>query len=371
MVPYTIGVLFSLVLREMYRRKLWEKENMAEEELETPQENVVVKLYDPSLDEEISEETSNDEMSPEIDQDKKFDVVESNVVESNVAESGVTEDATVLGSEPNTEPDATPTSPEVIPPEMPEISEMISVSELQSPQDGFQPELTTKPKEMEPNLSSVFDNQKVLADTFRIDDILEEMVTEDPPIIPADLSLRLEEDGKPEKQINQMEKENNDDDWLEPDENEILAKIANPADADSNNLSFLQPDVPFDQTENNKENLDAIHSDISPMAIELLGEDFNFNSFFEEKLKPKQDREESTVVSEISPGIYQADGGFINVANKQVMHELLPKEQEVVSLYPDHLIQNAVIEPDSSETTQNLSFTEESLPMFVRKKNRK
>jgi hypothetical protein len=398
LVPYTIGVLFSLVLREIYRRKLWEKENMTEEESDTSQENVVVKLYDSSLDEEIVDETSNNEMSPEAVQDKMLSVAESNADESNTVESNtvqsvesdVAEDATVSDSEPNAESDTTlltsPESPkvipEIVPTEMSETSEMISEPEIQSPLDEFQPELSTKPKEIETNLSSVFDNQldnqKVLANTFRIDDVLDEMTNENPPIIPADLSLRLEEDSSPENRIKQIE---NEQDWQEPDENEILAQIANPADADSNNLSLLQSDVPFNQ----EENPNNVHSDISPMAVELLGEDFNFNSFFENKLKHKKVREEPISIhqepisiheepisiSEISPGIYQADGGCINIANKQVMRDLLPKEQEVVSLYSGNLIQNAVIEPDSSEIAQKFSFTEESLPMFVRKKNRK
>lgn len=379
-----------MVLREMYRRKLWEKENMAEEESETSQENVVVKLYDPSLDEEVAGETSNDEMTPEMVQDKTLDVAESNdVVESNTAElstaesgavesgvaggvdEGVDEGVDVLDSEPSPEPDTTPTSPELpdeIPTEMSETSEMVSASETPSALNEFQPEWTSKPKEKETTLSSVFDNQESLPvpETFKVDDILDEMTNENPPIIPADLSLRLEEDGNPENRIKQTEKEN-EDDWQEPDEHEILTKIAKPDPSDSNELSFLQSNIPSNQAENPN----AVHSDISPMAVELLGEDFNFNSFFEEKLKLKKIGEEPIIISEISPGIYQADGGFINVANKQVMLELLPKEQEVGSLYPDHLIQNAVIEQDSSETAKNFSFTEESLPMFIRKKNRK
>ncbi|MDR0704220.1 MAG: hypothetical protein LBF88_04455 [Planctomycetaceae bacterium] len=396
LVPDVLGVLFSLVLREIYRRKLWEKENMAKQESETPQDNVVVKLYDPSMEEEISGEMFNDEMNTEPVQNEQSGVMESevaenavegaveNTVENTVGESveSVVGDATVLDSEPNTELDTIPIFPEVpeiIPTEIPETSELISAPETQSFPDEFRPQFATKPKERETNLSSVFDNQNMLQNTFRLDDVLDEMVNGNPPIIPADLSLRLEEDGNPENRINQMEKENNEDGLeLDEDENEILAKIADSADFDSNNLSFLQPNISFNreaaafnQAENNEENLDAVHSDISPMAVELLGKDFNFNSFFEEQLKHKKVREEPIMISEPSPGIYQADGGFINVTNNRIMRELLPKEQEVVSLYSDHLVQNAVIEPDSSETAQELSFTEESLPMFVRKKNRK
>jgi hypothetical protein len=53
-----------------------------------------------------------------------------------------------------------------------------------------------------------------------------------------------------------------------------------------------------------------------------------------------------------------------------MLPNLLPKEQVIVSLYPDNLIQNAVVEPDLSETTQNYNFTEELLPMFIRKKKK-
>jgi hypothetical protein len=364
LIPYAVGILVSLVLRELYKRQLWEKsiaeeQNDKEIEEEISQEDMAVKLYDPSLDEINSEKTL----------DTETDAKQIQGEESISAKPMIT----ALDSELNTEPllpsavsenSATseiPVIPETLAtPVISGISETISESEQSLSPDESQ---------SENKLPSVFDDQNViLPDTFKVNDILDEMVNENPPIIPADLSLRLEEDGTPESRINQMKNEN-EQDLLEPDENEILTKIT--AAADSKNQPFSQPEMMFNNFDNEGENTNTVHSEIAPLAIELLGEDFNFNSFFDEKSKSKQKNKEPITVSEIGQGIYQADGGFLTITNDQTLRNLLPKEQEIVSLYPDHLVQNAVAEPDSSEVAQNFSFTEELLPMLVRKKNKK
>jgi hypothetical protein len=364
LIPYAVGILVSLVLRELYKRQLWEK-SIAEEqydkeiEEEISQEDIAVKLYDPSLDEINSEKTL----------DTGTDAKQVQGEESISAQPMITALDSELNTEPllpsaiseNPETSEIPVIPEtLVTPVISKISETVSESEQSLSPDGSQPEN---------KLPSVFDDQNVLLpDTFKVNDILDEMVNENPPIIPADLSLRLEEDGTPESRINQMKNEN-EQDLLEPDEHEILTKIT--AAADSKNQPFSQPEMMFNNFNNEGENTNTVHSEIAPLAIELLGEDFNFNSFFDEKSKSKQKHKEQITVSEIGQGIYQADGGFQTITNDQTLRNLLPKEQEIVSLYPDHLVQNAVAEPDSSKVAQNFSFTEELLPMLVRKKNKK
>jgi hypothetical protein len=401
LIPFTIGILISLVLRELYKRQLWEKsiadEKNNKEVTETLQENVVVKLYDPSLD-EINDEVNNGEINSEKTSDTGMNVgqvpndatittepvtaepiaVESISAESILAESSLAETVVAASdSELNTEPfipsAISETSIDSKTSETPVISEKNSetISETNS---GTEQPLTPEEIQPEKKPSSVFDGQKVLLpDTFKVDDILDEMVNDNPPIIPADIALRLEADGTSESRISQMQHENQQD-VLEPHENEILTKITAANNADDQSLS--QPEMMFHDFNHDTENTNTVHSEISPLAIEVLGEDFNFNSFFNEKLKSKQENsnqenKEPITVCEIGQGIYQSDGGFLTVTNDRILHDLLPKEQEIVSLYPDHLIQNALIEPDFSATARNFSFTEESQPMLIRKKNKK
>jgi hypothetical protein len=363
-IPLILGVILSLILRETYRRNRWELESFDAIEQDRHRGNLVVQLYDPSLDEAVSEDTANEELSPERVQNEPFGVAESNISESTGVEEVVDLVAESGASAP--EPDTNPNIPEFTNTEHAETPETDSTPETQLPFSGIKPKLPIGLKDMETNLSSVFDNQDVLSDTFRIDDILDEMVDGSPPIIPADLSLRIAEGDNTEDQMNQIEMEkDNEDDQLESEENEILAQTTSQPDFNSDSLSFLP-----------EENFHTNHSDISPMAVELLGEDFNFNTFFGDKSTPQPVREESItidesiVISERSSEIYQVDGGFINVDDQQMRNNLLSQEQEIISLYPDHWVQNSVIEPDLSETAQQFSFTEELLPMFVRKKRK-
>ncbi|MDR2439702.1 MAG: hypothetical protein LBE12_10095 [Planctomycetaceae bacterium] len=356
-----IGVLVSLVLRELYKRHLWEQSIIDKENdkkvKETLQDNVV-KLYDPSLDETNSETNLNTGTVVEQVQNKESIVIEPAVIESTVTEPTVTEPTV-------TEPAVTESTVSVPDSELNTGSVPSSVkseSEYQSLPDPSQPETTTKPESSENKLPSVFDDKNRIPDTFKIDEIIDEMVNENPPIIPTDLSLRMEQDNSSEALMNQME---NEQEQLEQDENEILTQIMAPTG--SNNQPLSLSEISFDNL-NEEENVNTVHSEISPMAVELLGEDFNFDSFFEEKLKSKPQNQEPIPVYEIGRGIYQADGGFL--ANDLMLPNLLPKEQVIISLYPDNLIQNAVVEPDLSETTQNYNFTEELLPMFIRKKKR-
>jgi hypothetical protein len=327
-----------LALRELYKRQLWEKSILDKENdnetKEIPQDTVV-KLYDPSLDETDSPKTFNTET------DAKQVQNEESIV-------------TVPNSELNTEP-----VPSSVTSEPPEISGVSSESEQRFLPDQSQPE------NPENKPLSVFNDKNRLSETFKIDEILDEMVNEDPPIIPMDLSLQIEQDGSVEDLRNQMTKEN-ERDLLEQDDNEILTKIIAPTG--SNDQLLSQSEMMFDNL-NQEEDVNTVHSEISPIAVELLGEDFNFDSFFEEKLKSKQQNQEPMTAYEIGQGIYQADGGFLT--NDSTLLNLLPKEQAIVSLYPDNLIQNAVAEPDLSEASQNYSFTEELLPMFIRKKKEK
>ncbi|MDR0335650.1 MAG: hypothetical protein LBI18_01015 [Planctomycetaceae bacterium] len=380
LIPFAIGILISLVLRELYKKQLWEK-SIADQENErelqkTQPENNTVKLYDPSLDEIESENSSVAETDAKQVQNS----------EPIAAEPGVAELDSASNSEPLPSSAITdlPTADEIpaIPPsldtletsELPETSERSDTSETSEIISGSEQlsptEENASESDSESKSPSAFDNQDVsLAETLKVNEILDEMVNETPPIIPADISLRLEEDGTPESRLNQMENEIVQD-LLEPDENEILTQIAAPTD--STNQPFLQPDMMPNDIDHEIENTNTVHSGIAPLAIELLGEDFNFNSFFDEKSKSKQkNKEEPITVHEIGQGIYQADGGFPTIVNDQILHHLLPKEQEIVSVYPDDLVQNAVVEPDVSETAQNFSFTEELLPMLTRKKNKK
>ncbi|MDR3197674.1 MAG: hypothetical protein LBU34_07360 [Planctomycetaceae bacterium] len=355
LVPITIGFLVSVVLRELYKRQLWEKSILGKEDdkfQETLPESAI-KLYDPSLDEISSEKTLNTETDTEPVRNEEPVAAESIAVEPVVNEPIVTEP----DSELNTE--------SVFPAAISETSETISELEQQPFSETPQPETIIEPEIFENKLPSVFDDQNMLPDSFKINDVFDEMVGETPLVIPADLSSRIEEHDSPKNPMNPMENEE-EQDLLKPDENEIFTKTIAPTKPD--NQPHSQPEITHNNF-NNEENSEAVNSEISPMAVEILGDDFNFDSFFEEKLKPKQKNKEPITVHEIGQGIYQADGGF--VTNDSTLLNLLPKEQTIVSSYPDNLIQNAVVEPDLSETAQDYSFTEELAPMFIRKRNKK
>ncbi|MDR1964458.1 MAG: hypothetical protein LBQ50_11810 [Planctomycetaceae bacterium] len=364
LVPFSIGLLLSLVLRELYQRQLWEDGTIDQEEREereTTQGSAAVKLYDSSLDEENEKNPDNIENQSQT---------EENIETVSTDEPIVTVSAADLIQESL-------------------LSSVISESEKPNDLDSPQPETTSQLQETENNPPSVFADQNSLPDILGINNVLDEMVNENPPVIPADLSLRIEEDGSPESRFHQMEQmeqmeQENEQNLFESDDQKILTQIT--ASTDSTNQPSQLPELSFNNNNNNNnnnndnENSDAVRSDIAPMAIELLGEDFNFDSFFDKETKSQQAAEEPiaeksvakesiAAIREIGQGIYQAEGGLLT--NDQTLLEQLPKKQEIVSLYPDNLIQNAVAEPEQSEIAQRFSFTEESLPMLVRKKNKK
>jgi hypothetical protein len=320
LIPIGTGFFLAMGLRELYLRQLAENK-IEEENSKSLQENVSVPIDNASFDVEEPENSESAESAL-------------------LAENGEANKSTETAAESESAESSS--------------SEQIPVQES---------------SESENELKSVFNSPNLPFDPFKINEVLDEMVSETVPEIPSDLSSMVENEKNspsPEELRDQFDDTSDDEEPLA----ETLAMI------DSKKES---PEIEFNETENS----DSAHPDIAPMAVELLSEDFDFNSLLgsepnepnveqdsppvaEINSETEEDIDDHVSANEIGLGLYQAEGNMFTP--NQTLSEHLQDEQEVISFFPDNLIQDAVIEPDQSETAMKFSFTAESQPMFVRKR---
>lgn len=253
-----------------------------------------------------------------------------------------------------------------------------------------------------------------------VDEAFEEMFSDREPTISPDLERRIEENENLEEKLARLEKEEEGSEQNDGiSEEDILNEEATEQDKETKPL-FNEIDDPQDESEQ-----------ISSMAKELLGEDFDFDVLAEQQLgiqtaesesgehsdemkefdesvepskveendrsfaenvrevepederetEPETDSEGTTIDSEIteddptdSVSVCQiADGVFQTLSDPGTpldssLLAQLTVDQDILPSFPEELIQDSFIMPDCSEAAKQNSFVEASRPMFARRK---
>ena len=191
---------------------------------------------------------------------------------------------------------------------------------------------------------SVFNNITNIPQDWTASDILDSMTSTVSSDIPNDLEFRIEESTRLKDGLPEDARHIKDD--LDLDDLEDLA------------AALPKSKIDFSQ----EHELDSgVSEPITPMAKELLGEEFDFAALAQQA---KQSTAAITLdVQETAPGLVQISSPFLPADAPQFAD--FAESQTVFSTFSDDWIQ--VIEP-AEEGTSNFCFTEELQPMFVRKK---
>lgn len=258
------------------------------------------------------------------------------------------------------------------------------------------------------------DDRDILPKTFKVDNILDSMLDEHALDVPEDISASLDDTNT--AWDSGSDNENQSFFGGEQDEEDILARALdnlNSLTEDSeNSIDFSEELFP-----NAFDSRDAVHPTIAPAAVELLGEDFDFDSLvptaawdvdssqglsnedspeetvldgadaiLEKRTSDIEDREaeiESPTsfsdapsphiisVHEFGSGLFQAESSAWTTESAPESGPLMSVEQRIVSVFPDSMVRDTVILPDSSAEAEQHCFVEESRPMFVRRSKRK
>ena len=202
-----------------------------------------------------------------------------------------------------------------------------------------------------PSEISVFDGTENIPDNIPISSVLESMTSEASVTLPGDFENIIEE----VSQSGIIMPESIRDDL---DHEDLLAL----ADAlPGAKIDFAQ------ELEKDPEQSDAI----SPMGKELIGENFDFDALEKQAIQAKealQTRQSFELdVQEDESGTIQVSSPFIFDAAPQLADFTMP--QTILPMFSDDWIQESSSTAESAEEdATKFCFTEESRPMFVRKK---
>ncbi|MDR0521490.1 MAG: hypothetical protein LBH00_06515 [Planctomycetaceae bacterium] len=229
----------------------------------------------------------------------------------------------------------------------------------------------------QPN-SSVFDNTASLSATLQIQEVLNAMTAPDPAILPHDMEKRIEASSQPDTA--RMQERNFGGDMDDDDLAALEAALPGPKPAAK--IDFAADIEPESQPADN----------ISPMAKELLGENFDFETLESNALNSRRDEMPAADIpdnefpaaedvsaerpAEIPPSMpVQENGSGVVQVLCSPATDILPsweKTEEDQTVLPAFL-PNWVQECDAAavmpaENSGQFFFTEEMRPMFVRKK---
>jgi hypothetical protein len=197
-----------------------------------------------------------------------------------------------------------------------------------------------------PGETSVFGKTTNVPNNLPISDVLDSMIAEVSSTIPDDLESRIEESTQLKDGLPQEVQHIRDD--LDLDDLEDLAAALPKSKIDFSQEGDADPEAA---------------EPILPLAKELLGEHFNFDS-----LEQQAKQHAAAIILDIqekTPGLVQVSSPFLT-ADSSLLADLA-EPQTVFSTFSDDWIQ--IIEPtEEEEDAAHFCFTEESLPMFVRKK---
>jgi len=254
-----------------------------------------------------------------------------------------------------------------------------TIEEIKTILDGFSvPERSAVDSSETENTSppeiSVFDNSKNSSGNLHVNDILDSMTAETPAAIPDDFERRIEEGAAHASDAIPPELQSPGGDEMNYDD--LLA------------LSEALPGTKIDFTQDIEErpkNSDAI----SPMAKELLGENFDFEALEKQakesskflapdasgetpERNPATDLAAAAAidVQEDESGNVQATSPYMFSATPQLAGFTTP--QTILSTFSDDWIQKTESTIESAEgDASKFCFTEELTPMFTRKKKSK
>jgi len=206
-----------------------------------------------------------------------------------------------------------------------------------------------------PSVVSVFDGSGNVPQNLQINDVLNSMTAESSAIVPNDLEHRIEEAALPK---NEFSYEFQEDQNLN-DLNDLAA-------------SLLKTPIDFSQED---EVSPEISDPISPMAKELLGDNFDFDAL---QKQAKQSSEALVSLNETNVemmlDIQEDEAGIVQVSSPFSLADSIPladfaTPQTVLSTFSDDWVQESGNTVESAEgDISNFCFSEESQPMFVRKK---
>jgi len=195
---------------------------------------------------------------------------------------------------------------------------------------------------------SVFDGSGIIPKDLPVSDALNLMTAEDSAVIPHALEHRIEEstrlkDGLPHE-IHPIRDDSDFDDW--------------------ESLPTALPKAKIDFTQEFETDSEESET-MSPMAKELLGEDFDFDAL--EQQSHQTSAETMLDVQTDEARIVQVSSPFLLADSSQLADFTVP--QMVLPTFSGDWIQESgsVIAPAEVDAS-NFCFTEESQPMFVRKK---
>jgi len=196
--------------------------------------------------------------------------------------------------------------------------------------------------------TSVFDGTANIPENLPISNILEAMTAETSTAIPDDFERRIEESAQPDDEV-------------------LSALRAFGDDMDHEALQALAEALPGTKIDFSQEAEPEESSAVSPMAKELLGEQFDFDALERQADQLKQSSQPPVLdVLEDESGVVQVSSPFMS-ATSQLAGFATP--QTVLPAFSSDWIQESgitseLIEGDPSQ----FCYTEESRPMFVRKK---
>ena len=272
---------------------------------------------------------------------RKPSKTQNNTAENSTAE--ITEDAE--GQETATEP----TEDDALV----EISNLLASSSVVLPKkEPVAPDPAEVPTENNTEIS-VFDEAENIPKHWPIGEVLESMTSEVSPTIPSDFERIIEESSQPN--------------------GDVLSELRTLTDdLDLDDLRALDEALPGGRKIDFSEELETEHeletSEAVPsMAQELLGENFNIDALAEQAKQLKESLQPPVLdIQEDATGTVQVSSPFIN-AVPQLADFSVP--ETIMSSFSSDWIQEAggMSEPIAGDLSQ-FCFTEESRPMFVKKK---
>jgi len=195
---------------------------------------------------------------------------------------------------------------------------------------------------------SVFDGSGIIPKDLPVSAALNSMTATGSAVIPNELEYRIEESTRLKDGLPQEVRSIRDD--LDCDDLEDLSTVLPKAKIDFTQEFETDPEV---------------SETISPMAKELLGEDFDFDTLEQQSQRASADI--ALDVQTDDTGTVQVSSPFLFADSPQLADFAVP--QTVLSAFSGDWIQESgsVIAPAGADASI-FCFTEESQPMFVRKK---
>jgi len=257
----------------------------------------------------------------------------------------------------NAQPTATIQTPAPLEPE----PEPVAEEPPHSPAEAGAVSPEASPEVPVPSEVSVFDGTEKVSPNISVDEVLDSMVIAAPQGLPNDFERRIESSARSNDEMPSDIHRVKDD--MDADD---LAALAGALPRKK--IDFTQ------ELETGSEGAEAI----SPMAKEVLGENFDFDALtttsakFADSLAEKNSVENTRTeplldVQENEIGVFQVSSPFATEVSPPLADFITP--QTILSTFTDDWIQETgnMVETIEGDPT-NFCFTEESRPMFLRKK---